>query len=328
MKRKLLTISVFLLLALPVSAETCSNTAFRDNGLKLAREAYPQLIARSVEWTFTREELAARRDKERTCAGQEALDYLLLLADVQKAELPEAVAAMGKLLRAESPALEKKRMMDRLIDRFVIANEIATSIELLRKAMVNFPDYAGRYESNLALLLTGRGKFDEARAIADAKLDASLEDPPANRIPYAGWVRLAVSEISGDKADEAAVMAKLRTRYGDETEALIARDLPISNFATLLKRAFGPASYVESTTLPKLEYPYAMQMAYKSGLCDVRFDITEEGIPENVQAECTEDGFVKESERAISEVRFKPVVIDGVPYPTYNVVYPIEYNIR
>lgn len=309
-------------------AETCSTMRFRDKGLELAREAYPQLVARDAEWTFTREELVNRRDKERTCAGREALDYLLLLADVQKAELPEAVAAMGQMLRAESPALEKKRMMDRLIDRFVMANEIATSIELLRKAMVNFPDYAGGYESNLALLLTGRGKFDEARAIADAKLDASLEDPPANRIPYAGWVRLAVSEISGDKADEAAVIARLRTRYGDETEALIARDLPISDFAMLLKRAFGPTSYVEPTSPPRPEYPYAMQMAYKSGLCDVRFDITEEGIPENVRAECTEDGFVKESERAVSEVRFKPVVIDGVAFHTYNVVYPMEYNIR
>jgi hypothetical protein len=309
-------------------AEACSNTAFRDKGLKLAREAYPQLVARNAEWTFTREELAARRDKERTCAGQEALDYLLLLSDVQKAELPEAVAAMGKLLRAESPALEKKRMMDQLIERFVMANEITTSIELLRKAMVNFPDHAGGYESSLVLLLTGRGKFDEARAIADAKLDASLEDPPANRIPYAGWLRLAVSEVSGDKADEAAIIARLGTRYGDETEALIARDLPISHFAMLLKRAFGPASYVEPIMPPRPKYPYAMRMAYKSGLCEVRFDITEEGVPENVRAECTEDGFVEESERAISEVRFKPVVIDGVAFRTYNVVYPMEYNIQ
>lgn len=328
MRPKLLGVLLCLSIALPASAETCSSTAFRDKGLKLAREAYPQLVARGVEWTFTREELADRRDKERTCAGQEALDYLLLLADVQKAELPEAVAAIGKLLRAESPVLEKKRMMDRLIERFVLANEITTSIELLRKAMVNFPDHAGGYESDLALLLTGRGKFDEARAIADAKLDASLEDPPANRIPYAGWLRLATSEVSGDKADEAAVIARLRTRYGDETETLIARDLPISDFAMMLKRAFGPAAYVEPLQPPKPEYPYAMQMAYNSGLCDVRFDITEGGIPENVRAECTEEGFVKESERAISEVRFKPVVIDGVAFPTYNVVYPMEYSIQ
>lgn len=40
------------------------------------------------------------------------------------------------------------------------------------------------------------------------------------------------------------------------------------------------------------------------------------------------EGFAEESVRAVSEVRFKPPVIDGVSYRVYNVVYPLEYNIR
>jgi hypothetical protein len=332
MKRKLLTISVFLLLALPVSAETCSNTRFRDKGLELARAAYPQLVGqinnRSVERAITREELAAQREKERTCAGQASLDYLLLLMDVQEADLQDAVGAMGSIMRSDSDVLEKKRMMNLLIKRFVMANEISTAIDLLRYAMANFPDHAEDFETELALMLTGRGKFDEAREIADRHLGGALEDAPLDQIPYAGWLRLAVSEVSGDKADEAEVISRLRTQHGDETEALIARDLPISNYAKLLQRAYGSFPYGWPIDPPTPRYPHAMQLAGKSGLCDVKFDISEEGVPENVQAECTEDGFIEESVRAVSLMRFQPTVVDGVTYRIYNAVYPLEYNIR
>ncbi|MEQ9505946.1 MAG: energy transducer TonB [Hyphomonas sp.] len=328
MNRKLLAISACLLLVLPATAETCSNTRFRDKGLKLAREAYPQLVGQAAEWTFTREALMAQRQNERTCAGQASLDYLLLLADVQKGELQDAVAAMGGVMRSGSSALEKKRMMDRLINRFVLASEISTAIDLLRHAMTNFPDDASGYAQNLALLLAGRGRFDEARALADSSLEKALEDPLPGRIPHAGWVRLAVSEVSGDKADEADVIARLRTRFGEETEALIARDLPASNFAMLLKREFGSDKYPVPLQMPKPRYPEAMARAGLDGLCDVRFDISLEGVPEFIEAECDVAGFAEESVRAVSEVRFKPPVIDGVPYRVYNVIYPFEYHIR
>jgi tetratricopeptide (TPR) repeat protein len=332
MKQTLLAFSACLMFSLPVSAETCSNTRFRDKGLELARAAYPQLVGqitnRSVERTITREELAAQRAKERTCDGQTSLDYLLLLMDVQEADLQEAVAAMGGIMRSGSDQLEKKRMINILIKRFVKANEISPAIDLLRSAKANFPDHAEEFETDLALMLTGRGKFDEAREIADRYLAGALENAPPNQIPYAGWLRLAVSEVSGDKADEAEVISRLRTQYGDETEALIARDLPISTYAKLLQRAYGSFPYGRLMDPPKPRYPQAMQEAGKSGLCDVKFDISEAGVPENVQAECTDDGFIEESVRAVSLVRFQPTVVDGVTYRIYNAVYPIEYNIR
>jgi len=282
MKQALLAISGCLLLALPVSAETCSNIRFRDKGLKLAREAYPQLIGRAAEWTFTREELIAQRLKERSCSGQASLDYLLLLADLQQGNLQDAVAAMGGIMRSGSSLLEKKRMMDRLIDRFVLANEISAATDLLRNGVVKFPDHSTDYSNNLVLLLAGRGKFDEARQLADICLEEVLEDAGSGRIPYAGWVRLAVSEVSGDKADEAAVIARLRRRFGDETEALIAQDLPASNYAMLLKRAFGTDRYPQPLDMPRPKYPEAMARAGLDGLCDVRFDINLEGVPESI----------------------------------------------
>lgn len=325
---KLLAIAACLPMALPVQAEACSSMRFRGEGLKMAREVYPQLVGQNTEWTFTREELAAQRQKERTCSGQTSFDYLLLLADVQKGDLEDAVTAMASLVRSDSSVLEKKRMMDRLINRFVMANEISAAIDLSRYAVTNFPDHSTDYQRNLTLLLTGRGQFDEARQLADRSLDEALEDARPGRIPYAGWVRLAVPEVSGDKADEAAVIARLRTRFGDETEALIARDLAASNYAMLLKRAFGSDRYPQPIEMPRPRYPQAMAEAGLEGLCDVRFDISLEGVPEFIEAECDEEGFVKESIRAVSEVRFKPPVIDGVPYRVYNVVYPFEYSIR
>lgn len=76
---------------------------------------------------------------------------------------------------------------------------------------------------------------------------------------------------------------------------------------------------------PKPKYPTSALRRKESGYCDVVFDITIEGRTENVRAYCSSDTFVKEAERAIRLVRFRPHPTE--PTPLTNIFYPIEFTV-
>jgi hypothetical protein len=328
MRLKLLVVGGLALLASAQAlAQECSKGPFRGKALELAREAYPQLVAMNADWTFTRDQLAEFRSRERSCAGQSSLDYLLVLADVQQGDLQSSIEAMGALLKADVDALEKNRMMARLISRFVAANEIPTAISLTRLAIHRFPDQAPEYTEGLILLLAGTGQFEEARTLADAKLEAALAEARPDCFPYAAWVRLAVSEVSGDASDEAAVVSRLTGRYGQATAALLERDQTYYDYATLLHLAYNPKAYPQPVVPIKVQYPDVMLWSGAEALCEVRFDIGLDGMPEGIQAACTSEGFVHEAKRAVSEVRFEPPIVNGTPRRFYNVVYPLQFSI-
>ena len=64
------------------------------------------------------------------------------------------------------------------------------------------------------------------------------------------------------------------------------------------------------------------------GSCDVRFDVDTRGRPYNVQANCTNDMFKREAERAVSRVEFAPKIIRGKAAERKNVVYPLEFKLQ
>ncbi|WP_084418445.1 TonB family protein [Henriciella litoralis] len=78
---------------------------------------------------------------------------------------------------------------------------------------------------------------------------------------------------------------------------------------------------------PSVVYPDAMMRRGIEGDCNVYLDVDPRGRPYNVKAECTDPGFRKEAERAISKVEFAPRVHRGQAVVREGVVYPIEFRI-
>lgn len=75
-------------------------------------------------------------------------------------------------------------------------------------------------------------------------------------------------------------------------------------------------------------YPRRAAERGLEGSCDVRFHVSKEGEPYNIEAECTNRIFQREAERAVQKVRFAPKIIRGITYERRNVVYPIEFNLK
>jgi len=317
-----------LALVLPATSETCVERGLAKSGLNTARDVHSAIMAGDESPPISRAHLVKLRDREKSCAGINSFDYLLALMDVQYGNLQDGVDGMGIVLVTDAPDLEKNRMMSRLVTRFVQGGHIQTAIDLTAVAETSIPDSALSYRRERALLLAGKGRFDEARALIDADVEAALTDAEPDQIPYSVWVRLAIAEVSGDAADERKLLDRLAEVLGPAAPNLVARDRISMDYQMLMGRQYDAAYSPDAVTPPTLRYPTPMRLARKSGSCDVRFDLTEEGVPNNLSAECNEDGFKEESLRAVAEVRFSELTIDGVPRRTFNLVYPLEFRIQ
>ena len=76
---------------------------------------------------------------------------------------------------------------------------------------------------------------------------------------------------------------------------------------------------------PVPNYPNRAAERGVSGACDVVFDISIEGKPENVRSYCTSRLFLKEAARAIKGARFEHP--DEDPNPQKGIVYPLTYTL-
>jgi protein TonB len=77
---------------------------------------------------------------------------------------------------------------------------------------------------------------------------------------------------------------------------------------------------------PILSYPDPMGRQGIQGTCDVRFDVSIDGRPYNVEPNCSHSGFEREAARAIGKVQFTPKIQRGQRVERKNVVYPIEFR--
>lgn len=78
---------------------------------------------------------------------------------------------------------------------------------------------------------------------------------------------------------------------------------------------------------PNPVYPSAMQARGIEGSCEVHLNVDPQGRPFNVEAICSHDGFRREAERAVKQVRFVPKIEKGTPVTRTGVVYPLEFGI-
>jgi len=76
---------------------------------------------------------------------------------------------------------------------------------------------------------------------------------------------------------------------------------------------------------PVVKYPAFAEFFGLTGYCDVRFAISETGLPIQVRPSCTHTVFCEASREAVGAVRFRPKTEDGVPVVRTKVVYPIEF---
>ena len=75
-------------------------------------------------------------------------------------------------------------------------------------------------------------------------------------------------------------------------------------------------------------YPNSAASRGLEGICEVSFDITPQGLPYNVEANCTHRVFEDEARRAVSRSEFLPQIINGHAVETHRVVYPLEFRLN
>ncbi|MFN3211541.1 MAG: energy transducer TonB [Henriciella sp.] len=76
---------------------------------------------------------------------------------------------------------------------------------------------------------------------------------------------------------------------------------------------------------PNAKFPMIAGWLGLEGYCDVRFSVDEEGYPFAVTPSCTRRIFCFEAKRAVSESRFDPARVNGIPRIRTNLVFPLTF---
>ncbi|MEM7491746.1 MAG: TonB family protein [Pseudomonadota bacterium] len=79
---------------------------------------------------------------------------------------------------------------------------------------------------------------------------------------------------------------------------------------------------------PLPTYPNRAAERGIEGSCEVRFDVDVRGKPYNISADCSDNIFRREAERAVSRVEFAPKIVRGKAAERRNVVYPLEFQLE
>ncbi|WP_300390126.1 energy transducer TonB [Henriciella sp.] len=77
---------------------------------------------------------------------------------------------------------------------------------------------------------------------------------------------------------------------------------------------------------PHPVYPAEAVRNGLSGKCNVILDVTADGEPFNVKADCTDPVFAESATEAMKQVTFPPKLVEGQSVSRTGVVYPIEYR--
>ncbi|MEO9970254.1 MAG: energy transducer TonB [Hyphomonadaceae bacterium] len=78
---------------------------------------------------------------------------------------------------------------------------------------------------------------------------------------------------------------------------------------------------------PLIVYPAELAEAGITGDCEAHFDVSENGVPHNIEATCSHAGFVEEVIRAAGTMKFHPKRVNGTPTTRKGVVYPIVFEL-
>ncbi|MEL6665082.1 MAG: energy transducer TonB [Pseudomonadota bacterium] len=111
-----------------------------------------------------------------------------------------------------------------------------------------------------------------------------------------------------------------------------------SGLGATIAAAFGIAALSASPSFadrdtppiepPVPEYPIDLANQGIGAHCDNYFDVSPEGYVINLEVKCGHPGFVTSSSNAVSTLRFKPKMVDGVAVTRKGVIYPIVYLLK
>lgn len=76
-----------------------------------------------------------------------------------------------------------------------------------------------------------------------------------------------------------------------------------------------------------VDYPHRALSRGLEGECEIGFSIDAVGRPFNIEANCSDQVFVRDSVRAVEQNQFAARIVDGVPVGQDNLVYPIQYRL-
>ncbi|MEZ6012094.1 MAG: energy transducer TonB [Hyphomonas sp.] len=318
--------AVALCLVPSAAAQACTKGRFQGAAPYVAKDVHADILAGKTGFESQRAKLEGFRKNERTCIGMDTIEFAIALIDVNEAPLQQSVEALPVVMRASVPEGEKAYMMNRLIERFYAAREYPTTLSLVRLAVEKFPENEG-FRQKLAVLLAFMGQNEEAREVAQGLLDEAVKKVPEGVMPFAGWVRFGLTDVSGDAEDRRAVIARLSDQLGRDAGPVLDEFADVSVFAMVMARSFDRAADGEPIAPPAPAYPEEMARLRREGTCNTYFDVSVEGVPENLVTACSDPGFTEEAARAVSEdVRFKPFVLNGQPKRLVSVTYPLAFK--
>ena len=88
-----------------------------------------------------------------------------------------------------------------------------------------------------------------------------------------------------------------------------------------------PGSHVRPVplSLPSPIYPGCAVARASESRCLIAFDVSREGVPEDIKAVCDSAVFNRQARYAMSKARFQPATIDGVAVDYPGIVQPLRF---
>lgn len=83
---------------------------------------------------------------------------------------------------------------------------------------------------------------------------------------------------------------------------------------------------IKPITPPLPIYPDSAAKRGLTGDCEVHFNVSPQGEPFSIRAQCSDRVFKRAAEKAVSKVKFAPKIHDGLPVTVTGAVYPIEFR--
>ncbi|MEM9937553.1 MAG: hypothetical protein AAF768_01785 [Pseudomonadota bacterium] len=141
----------------------------------------------------------------------------------------------------------------------------------------------------------------------------------------------ALAERQGETALAQEFQAKADGIFTTPKPVLLGDELNGDRLDQLFQLAIKPRSVVGNmTSPPDIKFPGSVLRRQVTGRCDVMFDISGDGRPENITPYCTSDDFVRSSRAGFKKIRFEPGIGDEVSRKgvTYSVWFRAESSLN
>jgi len=243
-----------------------------------------------------------------------------------KSKTPSVKAqALGVIVQSTTydDGSDKVSNMYSLIHAFEVSRDFSALATLAARELPAAPDGLKTMLANIhATSLADQAQYDEALNTLLPVLNTAAKQRDRNPFHLA----IALAQELGDAEVERLVREKAGTTF---TALRMPAPHPLAGddlLETLIMRNAGVLHETRLTRHPVPSYPNGPANRGEEGECNVFMDVDTEGRPYNIEAECTDAAFRRASEKAIEDVRFEPLVIDGAVYEQFGVMYPLEYR--